>query len=100
MHVSLILLNLLVVPLFGFKNPKICVECQYFVPNPNRYFNSDKFGKCLFFPKKIETNVYTLVSGVQESEVKEYTHCSIARNSDQMCGPEGKRYRKKYQPKS
>jgi len=100
MKVFLTLFNLFLGPVLGLNEPKLCVQCQYFIPNPSRYANSDKFGTCFCFPKKVEPDIYALVTGEQQKKEEEYTFCSLARGSWLMCGPEGKRYRKKYRPKA
>jgi hypothetical protein len=84
------LLSLLFLPILSFKEitPKICINCKYFISNNN---NNNKFSKCSLFPK--EDN-YILVNGIHED--KEYHYCSTSRRIDEMCGKEGKLYKKKY----
>lgn len=45
----------------------------------------------LFFPSKIG-KINFLVNGINEDE---YNYCSIIRNNNDMCGTEGKHYKKK-----
>ena len=68
-------------------DPKFCKNCKFFV-KPN-FLLGDKFGKCQIFSSKKED--YYLVDGHRE-DIDEYYYCSTARNSDRMCGPEGKKY--------
>ena len=67
-------------------NTKICINCKYFISD-NR---NGIFGKCSFFPTS-EGKVNLLVTGVNKDE---YYFCSTARDSNDMCGEEGKYYKK------
>lgn len=66
--------------------------------------NTDsKFGKCALFPNNdndIHINKYFLVNGINENEEyikpENYNYCRITRNNPDMCGEEGKFYKKKY----
>ena len=71
--------------------PKFCVNCKYFIETT--YLNRDN-GKCSLFPN--ESKDY-LVSGVKKPE--NYYYCSTARSWDNMCGPDAKKYKKKYKTK-
>ena len=52
--------------------------------------NNNKFMKCSKFPK---TDNQFLVTGTLQED---YNYCSTARMSNNMCGEEGKMYKKKY----
>jgi hypothetical protein len=70
--------------------PKLCIDCKFYTKN---FFTFSEFGKCSLFPKE-QDNSYFLVNG-NISNNTEYHYCSTARNSDRMCGEEGKFYEKK-----
>jgi hypothetical protein len=86
------LLNLLFLQIFSLKEikPKLCINCKYFFSN----FKTDKFGRCLLFQKE-ENNIYKLVNGNHENN-NEYHFCATAREIENMCGKEGKMYKKRY----
>ena len=69
--------------------PKLCIHCKYFIPS--NASGIDKFGKCALF-KTEEGKIDYLVTG--ETEQK-YYYCSTSRDSNDMCGEEGKYYKKK-----
>ena len=46
-----------------------------------------------FFPRTNEMNTQFLVTGISEED---YNYCSTARKFNDMCGEEGKMYKKKY----
>ena len=100
----------------AFKVNRFCVDCKYYLHNPELWkSNKDFNGKCMLFPKieqqiqsqtqnqtQIPSPSYTfdkyeyLVSGeVVEPEV-DYTECKTARQQETMCGERGKYYRNKY----
>lgn len=96
MRFDLILLLLSIVS--GVKNalPKYCVNCRYFIDTPTTDYNPHvSIGRCSFFPKK---NVNHLITG-KESD-KEFFYATTAREFPDMCGEEGKQYKKKYKPRS
>lgn len=88
------LLSVLFLQIFSLQqnNPKLCINCKHFINNDM----SNIFGKCAFFSRKDDNNTYMLVNGNQQYKYVEYIFCSIARKHDDMCGPEGKMYVKKY----
>ena len=88
------LLSLLFLQILSFKEikPKFCINCKYFITDNN----TDKFGRCSLFPKEKNNDIYTLVNGVYEDKIIEYSFCSKSREIDSMCGKEGKMYEKKY----
>jgi len=67
--------------------PKLCINCKHFVTDNK----TGEFGKCSLFPRK-EGKLNFLVSGVNKDE---YMYCTTARESTDMCGEEGKMYKKK-----
>lgn len=89
------ILSILFLPILSFKvmKPKFCVNCKYFITDDA----SGKYGTCSLFPKR-ENETNYLVNGIYEYIDQHY--CSMARASENMCGPEGKMYKKKYTKKS
>jgi len=79
----------IILPIISLKQtkPKLCINCKHFIPDN---LNS-KFSKCSFFPKR-ENKINFLVNGINEEE---YYYCSISRDANDMCGEEGKYYKKK-----
>ena len=75
----------------ALKPHKLCVNCQYFFIGKN---TDVKFGTCFLFPKEEDNLKNFLVTGTNVYD--EYTFCSTARSNLNMCGKEGKNYRKKY----
>jgi hypothetical protein len=71
--------------------PKFCVDCKFYKKD---FFTFSEFGKCTLFPVP-KDNDYFLVNGNKNDNNIEYHYCSTARNSDRMCGEEGKFYEKK-----
>ena len=86
------LLNILFLPILSFKEmkPKLCINCKYFITDNN----TGKFGKCSLFTKK-ENEIFNLVNGIHKDNI-EYYYCSLSRETEDMCGKEGKMYKKKY----
>ena len=72
--------------------PKICIHCKYFIPDDI----SDVYGKCSFFPKIEKNNANYLVTGNNDPSLLDYEYCSTARKYEDMCGKEGKKYKRKY----
>ena len=68
------------------KTPKLCINCKYFIPDND----TGKFGKCSLFPKQ-GGKINYLVNGIND----EYFYCSTSREHNNMCGEEGKYYKKK-----
>jgi len=87
------ILSIFFLPILSFKEikPKICVNCKYFITDNS----TGKYGKCSLFPKK-ENDIYKLVNGINSIIDIEYHYCSVVRDTEHMCGPEGKMYKKKY----
>ena len=88
------LLSLLFLQVLSFNviKPKLCVNCKHFITDND----TDKFGKCSLFTEKEKFNFYTLVNGISENKQIEYYYCATARNCEDMCGKEGKMYKRKY----
>lgn len=76
-------------------NTKFCLNCRYFLDNS---YTGIQFGKCAQFPHIIEDNSY-LITGTSIYQEIDYHYCSTARNTETMCGKEGKIYKRKYQKK-
>ena len=85
-------------------NQNFCVNCKHFVKDENYFIKSGE-GKCALFPiietkvneeeiseKKIEYLVYG------ESQDVDYVDCIKARQYENMCGPEGKFFKKRESP--
>jgi len=74
--------------------PKFCVDCKFYKKD---FFTFSEFGKCTLFPKE-KDNDYFLVNGNNNDNDNnniEYHYCATSRNSERMCGEEGKFYEKK-----
>jgi hypothetical protein len=77
----------LIIPVLALHEvtPKLCVNCKFFM---NSFLSGNQYGKCSFFPTtKPEID---LVTGIK-TEAK-HQFCSIAREYENMCGKEGKKY--------
>ena len=85
------ILSILFLPILSFKEmkPKLCINCKYFITDNN----TDKFGKCSLFTKK-ENNIYNLVNGINNKDNIKYNYCAVSRDTEDMCGKEGKMYKK------
>jgi hypothetical protein len=71
--------------------PKLCINCKHFITD-NR---SGIYGKCLLFPKEKRSAMFDLVTGAESNT--EYMYCFTTRDDgENMCGREGKMYKKKY----
>uniref|UniRef100_A0A6C0E6J8 Uncharacterized protein n=1 Tax=viral metagenome TaxID=1070528 RepID=A0A6C0E6J8_9ZZZZ len=94
----------------AFKVNRFCVDCKYYLHNPELWkSNKDFNGKCILFPK-VETQNQTqfpspsytfdkyeyLVSGEVIEHELDYNECKTARQEESMCGERGKYYRNKY----
>jgi len=89
------LLNLLFLQVLSLNviKPKLCINCKYFITD-----NVDsKFGKCSLFTKEDNENIFNmLVNGINENKIIDYYYCSTSRQTENMCGKEGKMYKRKY----
>ena len=87
----------------GNKLPKFCVNCKYFITSADIFspFGGNKeFGKCALFQRDNDDDNDFLVTGISKFKPIEYKYCSTARNSDSMCGSQGKFYMKKRRNKN
>ena len=79
---------ILLVPFYANKlntlKPKLCINCKFYKKFP---FIGNEFGKCALFVRP--TDKY-LVDGITD-----HYYCAIARQSENMCGKEGKFYEDK-----
>ena len=80
----------IVLPICSLKKniSKFCINCKFFINNSI----DNSHGKCSFFPKHDDNNADFLVTGIKNID---YTYCSTARKYDEMCGIEGKKYKRK-----
>ena len=71
---------------------RLCINCKHFLLNPSLsgYANPEN-GKCALFPEQKEDNKNYLITG-DISSVMDYKKCVVVRNTDDMCGEEGKYY--------
>jgi len=78
----------IILPVFSLNEitPKFCINCKFFT---NSFMTNSVYGKCCLFPKT-ERNIEFFVNGVEKNI--EYYYCSTARDINDMCGKEGKRY--------
>ena len=80
---------------FEHNKPKLCINCKYFIKNiHNDNDNDNEFGKCSLFPRVEEDNEF-LVTGIHKNKNINYYYASTARSTN-MCGKEGKMYKRKY----
>jgi hypothetical protein len=70
--------------------PNLCINCRHFLSNTD----DSKFGKCGLFPIN-KTGNYYLVNGINEEDM-DYSYCETARSFSNLCGENGKLYKKKY----
>jgi hypothetical protein len=66
-----------------------CVDCKFFKKD---FITDPKFGKCLKFPKKEETDTYYWVTGKKEKHKIDYSYCAVARDNESMCGMQGNKF--------
>jgi hypothetical protein len=73
--------------------PKLCINCKYFIPDIVTDTISDvsTFSKCSLFPTK-RGKINYLVNGIITYD---YFYCSTSREFNDMCGEEGKYYKKR-----
>ena len=89
MNYIILIICSIILPIFSLKQikPKLCINCKYFIPDND----SGKYAKCSFFTKD-ENKINYLVNGIVKEE---YYYCSTSRTANNMCGEEGKYYKKK-----
>lgn len=87
MNYLLFLLGGFLLPIVSLKQspPKLCIHCKHLIEDNRAISHS----KCSVFPKIDDTY---FVTGIHE---KLHYYCSTARQHDDMCGKEGKHYKKK-----
>ena len=68
-----------------------CTKCSYFI-NDNTF--GSKLGKCGLFPNIVNSNFIITNDNYKFFEEPDYHYCSVARHFDNMCGKEGKRFKK------
>ena len=92
MNYIILIFYSIILPIISLKQnkPNLCINCKYFI-NDN---GNGKFGKCSLFPKQNVNNNY-LVNGINDINENEYFYCSTSRDTNSMCGEEGKYYKKK-----
>jgi len=102
MNYNILFICSIIVPIFSLEKttPKICVNCKFFKNDLIFDIASEKrYGKCLAFPIVTEENENDyndfLVTGIKKNKIIEYSYCSIARRSEDMCGKGGKMYKSK-----
>lgn len=85
--------------IYSLNPEKLCVNCQYFSINKNAQNTNtgNVFGKCIAFPITESNEVSYLITGKKEK--RDFFYCSTARGDSEMCGKEGKKYRKRYKLK-
>lgn len=78
----------IIIPIFSLNEiaPKLCVNCKFFMKN---FIIGNEYSRCSLFPKTEPDIDYYVTGNKKESK---YQFCSIARNYDDMCGKEGKKY--------
>lgn len=82
-------------------NQNFCVDCRHFKKDRS-YFLGTGNGKCALFPiidsvrdaENDDQKIKYLVSGERNEDIA-YSDCVKARQSESMCGPEGKFFKKK-----
>ena len=80
----------IILPIFSLREikPKLCINCKYFLTDKS----NDKYAKCSLFPKQDgKINFF-----VNDKYNEDYYYCSISRFMKDMCGEEGKLYKRKY----
>lgn len=87
MNYIILIICSIILPIISLKQtkPKLCINCKYFILDND----NSKFGKCSFFPKKESA---FLVNGISDEN---YYYCSVSRDAKDMCGEDGKYYKKK-----
>jgi hypothetical protein len=79
----------IILPVFSLTEiaPKLCINCKFF---RNNFLTDNKFGRCYLFPTEEKRDINYYVTGIEKNV--EFYYCSTARNYDDMCGKEGKKY--------
>ena len=74
--------------------PKFCVNCKYYIQD-QVLGSQGIYGRCLKFPRINQNQMDYLVSGERKKDSTLYHYCNTARKEEDMCGKEGKEYRRK-----
>ena len=89
------LMGMIIIQQIEMKNNKLCQSCRYFI-NDNL-----SLGKCYLFPKvknrdinekRKDLQIFLKTGDTVRSKTIDYIYCSSARNSEFMCGKDGKKY--------
>jgi hypothetical protein len=90
MYYIILIICSFILPIISLKHidPKLCINCKYFIPDNE----SGKYSKCFLCPTS-QGKANFLVSGIINLE--DYYYCSTARAGNAICGEEGKYYKKK-----
>ena len=90
-NIILIFFSIVFTPIFSLDKvvPKFCVNCKHFL-KPVHYIG-DSYGRCSFFPQIDDGEFY--VTGTKS--IYAYNYCTTARQCENMCGKEGKKYESK-----
>jgi hypothetical protein len=91
MNYIILIFYSIILPILSLEQikPKLCINCKYFIPDTT---HTGTFSKCSFFPHK-GGKINFLVNGINNKYDNYY--CSTARSTNDMCGEEGKHYKKK-----
>lgn len=91
MNYIILIICSIILPIISINHkPKLCLNCKFFIPDTTT--NTGIFSRCSFFPNK-EGEINFLVNGIIGKYQNDY--CSTARCINDMCGEEGKHYKKK-----
>lgn len=72
--------------------PKFCVNCKHFIPSTGDSSKDELYAKCAMFPHQNSSDYLVTGKNIYDS----YFFCSTARSWSDMCGPDAKKYKKKY----
>jgi len=92
MNYVILIFYSIILPIISLKQkqikPKLCINCKYFITDND----TGKFGKCSLFPKKAVKINYLVngINGINDINDNEYYFCSTSRDTNDMCGEEGK----------
>ena len=98
MTITSIILLMIITTIYSkktFKYPSFvnkCSSCRHFLPEVNTYHNNKYLtSKCMLY---IDNTIHI----VEENETiiyNDYMKCSIARSTEELCGPSASQYVKK-----
>jgi hypothetical protein len=73
--------------IFAYIIPKkFCKDCVHFIPDKL----GNQYGKCRLFSLELRDDY--LVTGEVTKKDTDYFYCTTARDSNRLCGPNGKKY--------